>query len=134
MSSTNRSNVRRANDFYETPDWVTDAILPHLGKFTSALDPCAGKGAILRRVFKHDPRVALFGLEIDPARAALSPDTETRDACSSLPWPRTELIITNPPFSLAILSSEPWSRWRDAARRDRSPCCCACPSSKARAE
>lgn len=52
MSATGRSNVRRADDYYSTPEWCTVAIceelLPEIEELNMgqgfALDPCAGDG------------------------------------------------------------------------------------------
>lgn len=53
MSSTNRGAKRVKNDFYETPSWCVEAIAPHLPKYLTVLDPCAGQGAILRAFERH---------------------------------------------------------------------------------
>jgi hypothetical protein len=37
--------VRRANDSYETPAWVTDAVVPHIRKRARDVwEPAAGSG------------------------------------------------------------------------------------------
>lgn len=102
MSVTGHNPVRRADDFYATPSWCTRAILKHLPSFKVALDPCAGDGAIvkeLRTVYGRLVRVE--GIELDRERATVA-DAEHRDALLSEPWPRADLVITNPPYSLAM--------------------------------
>lgn len=110
MSATNVPNrkgvtrPRNADDFYATPSWVTRAILPHLGPYTSALDPCCGDGAILREL-----RGELHGIETDGGRALACVESDLRlvhmvnnhDALVTQ-WPAVDLIITNPPFALAM--------------------------------
>ena len=101
MSSTNRGSKRVANDFYETPSWCVEAILPHLPRFLPILDPCAGKGAILKAAASSAH--SLRGIEINPE---LQPDSEiiswsTDDALTLKSWRSPELVIMNPPFSKA---------------------------------
>jgi hypothetical protein len=110
MSATNRGAQRLPDDFYETPAWCVQAVLPFLQSFSSVLDPCAGRGTILRAL--PNAHVLGMGIEINPVRAkkcaneagyfcrvgdALDPQTS---------WNRPnflppDLICTNPPYSLA---------------------------------
>jgi hypothetical protein len=108
VSATGRGADRRPDDFYSTPGWVTRAILPFLPLTGDVLDPCAGDGAILREISKHtrarnldiEPR----GIELDGGRAAAC---EAEHACKHedalyTGWGEPSLIITNPPYSLAL--------------------------------
>lgn len=115
MSATNRSDVRRSDDDYSTPSWCTSLILPYLPVVGRILDPCCGSGAILSVVREHIKHngvsTEIFGLELNQQRA---------EACQSigfgnirccnalenrsfgiLSWSKPELVITNPPYSLA---------------------------------
>lgn len=105
MSSTNRGGDRQNDDFYSTPAWVTQALLPRLalthdGPWRDVLDPCCGDGAILD-CFGNELTV---GIELDEARAVAAHAKghliTVADALIE-PWPVVQLIITNPPFSLA---------------------------------
>lgn len=110
MSATGRSDVRRADDFYSTPDWCTRAILPHFEPFDSVLDPCAGDGAILKVV---TPRKIVHGFELNSKRVVEcdrdliicwnidSLDPELKWCCKLITQLSYDLIITNPPYSLA---------------------------------
>jgi hypothetical protein len=94
---------RHPDDFYATPYWATRALLPmlYVAEDAAVLDPFAGEGAILD-VFT--PRRTL-GIEIDVGRAVRPwPHGVTcADALTpSLPWPRADLIVTNPPYSIAM--------------------------------
>lgn len=68
---------RHPGDFYETPEWCTRAILPHLGySFRTVLDAGAGTGAIMRVVsravldrFGTFANHYLQSVELDEARA-----------------------------------------------------------------
>ncbi len=89
MSSTNRGAIRVTNDKYITPAQAIDSLLdtlqiPHYCTF---MEPCKGDGAIFNRV---DCAVKLYA-EIDEGKDYLA-----------LPSDDYDLIITNPPFSLAI--------------------------------
>lgn len=108
----NARHARVENDFYETPGWVTRAILPHLRTGgATVLEPAAGEGAILRELVMVGGARVLGGVEIDPTRAAKAASytgaaflrrADFLDPRSPLPvggpW---EVIITNPPFSHA---------------------------------
>jgi SAM-dependent methyltransferase len=112
VSATGRSDVRDPDDFYATPSWCIDAILPHLPSGGRVLDPGCGSGAILRAIMATAPFVHadLFGVEMHEGRAeearALFADArkhhiETRDF---LTYEGTsfDLVVGNPPFSLAM--------------------------------
>lgn len=110
MSVTGHNDVRRADDYYATPAWCVRAILPHLvrvglhippsGKGDVILDPCAGDGAILRVVRDVWPEATIAGIELDQVRAESSGAT-CADALA-VAWGRPRLIVTNPPFGLAM--------------------------------
>jgi hypothetical protein len=114
MSSTGRSDVRRADDFYETPGWCVDLILPKLGELTEKkiLEPSAGRGAIVvRLIVKGANPFAITAVELDSERANTlrasrcaveCQDFLLRDPAARAPGPhRWDLIIMNPPFSAA---------------------------------
>jgi hypothetical protein len=111
MSATGRSDVRRADDHYITPAWVTRALVPHLSMYDSALDPCAGEGAILDELSDHYGSPRYHGIELDAGRACAC--TSSGFSCSQgdaliCDWmvPHNgkpyDLIVMNPPYSLAL--------------------------------
>jgi hypothetical protein len=104
MSSTNRGAVRQPDDLYVTPEWAARAILPHLGAPMRMLDPACGNGALLKAAasFWH-ARVDMFGMDIVHRGWLL---TDVRDALSSEPWPKVDVILANPPYSWAMLFLE----------------------------
>ncbi len=105
MSSTNRGTVRNADDFYETPAWVTKAILPFLPSSGVLLDPCCGRGKILK--VAREAGYPCIGMELDEERALASRecafDVATCDSLAggSASWGVADIILTNPPFCLA---------------------------------
>lgn len=123
MSATGRGGDRRPDDNYSTPAWCARAILPHLRIWdgTTILDPCCGKGAIFDTVEAYCDAVSvesrgiglvpnLVGIEIDRKRSiqARSRTRERKIVCADAltlkPWPKPKpnLILTNPPYSLAL--------------------------------
>ena len=69
MSATNRGTVRESQDFYETPDWLTKALIPHLQQYQPRriLEPAAGQGAIVHVLEQAFPEAVIN-------RATLAPD------------------------------------------------------------
>ncbi len=102
MSVTGHNDVRRLNDFYETPAWCTKAILPMLPS-VNILDPCAGTGAILRAVRDEHPDAQMYGYELDPKLANISRQEHglsviTHDSLSVADWLDADVYLFNPPF------------------------------------
>lgn len=113
------SAARKADlEFFATPDWVTDAILPSVffqaegSADMDVLDPCAGEGAILARVQHkgkdwHKPPIAR-GFELDPGRAAKA-GARFPIVCAdalAVDWGKPTCVVMNPPFSLTLAFAE----------------------------
>lgn len=90
MSATNRGSIRNPNDLYETPDYSVDSLLEvlDLNKVNSFLEPCKASGRIYNKLNLFDKDYC----EIDEGRNYLT---------TIFPKKSKDLIITNPPFSLA---------------------------------
>jgi hypothetical protein len=90
---------RRADDAYMTPPWCADigARIATPDGTTCVLDPCAGEGALLDAVLRRKP-VGVHGIELDHGRAG--PRGYTCGDALTLPWPRCDSVLMNPPFSL----------------------------------
>lgn len=91
MSSTNRGADRIPQDLYPTPTPAIDALLGTLdysGAWERFHEPCKGTGAIYDRVFGHKTYD-----EISEGKDYLANVYSANDF---------DLIITNPPFSLAL--------------------------------
>lgn len=102
MSSTNRGSARNTDDFYATPSWCTAAILPHLDPgvpLPVVLDPGCGDGAILRVCHERWPSAVLLGYDIEDRGCGWC---YVRDALDPKPWDHPDVIVCNPPFSLAM--------------------------------
>ncbi len=108
MSSTNRGAERLADDLYETPPWATRALLPLLGDVAPGriLEPCAGKGKIVRVLREHWPEADISAVELDGDRAGVLEQAGATKALQRdfLQMPvagRWDLVVTNPPFAHA---------------------------------
>ena len=95
MSATNRGAVRRENDFYETPEYTINSLLSVLkmDSVNSFLEPCKGGGAIYDKINCDIKRFAEISKGVDYLTTSF---LENRFWTN-----RYDLIITNPPFSLA---------------------------------
>jgi hypothetical protein len=87
MSQRDSGYLRKERDLYETPEWVTEALLPHLPPFKFGWEPAAASGKMVR-VLRN------AGYEILASDIATGEDFFKID-------PPCEAIITNPPYELA---------------------------------
>lgn len=94
MSSTGRAPVRIAQDVYPTPAYCVDKLLPWLDfsnddrKPLKFFEPCKGEGVIYDRI----PATEKGYCEI----------REGSDYLTTPLYSRRDLIITNPPYTLAL--------------------------------
>jgi predicted RNA methylase len=105
MSRALSKDKRSPGDWYSTPAWAVRAILRLLPAPASVVEPAAGNGAILSEIKRMWPNTAARGIEIDPGRAeqcrAIGHDVGTDDFLLA-PIRPADMVITNPPFSLAL--------------------------------
>lgn len=90
MSATNRGTKRNKNDFYPTPEETINSLLNHIdfSKVSSFLEPCKGNGAIYNKV---ECTIKTY-CEIS--------ENIPKDYLSTQ-YNKFDLIVTNPPFSIA---------------------------------
>jgi hypothetical protein len=95
MSATNRGSKRIANDLYPTPKGTVNSMLNLIDwtNVKSFLEPCYGNGDIYERVKELSP---LPPTDLDYCEIAMGIDYLT-----FIPQNKYDLIVTNPPFSLA---------------------------------
>lgn len=91
MSQRDSGYERKERDLYETPEWVTLALIPHLPRgIAHAWEPACGSGKMARAL-------RLAGLEVSATDIDTGDDFLTmREASHGL-----DAIITNPPYALA---------------------------------
>lgn len=101
MSATNRGAERRADDFYETPGWCVWRLLetlplPLRGMW---LEPCAGNLAIVGAVNGFEGYGPTW--TTNDIRLESSANFHFNFLDYDLAQARWDVVITNPPFSLA---------------------------------
>jgi hypothetical protein len=111
MSATGRGGARSFADFYQTPSWVVRRLFEvlHLPERPMDwIDPCAGRGALLRAVDACRPGIRWHAVELRPEceadlRAASTSLVDLRVGEDYLRTaPATyDVAIMNPPFNLA---------------------------------
>ena len=103
LSAEATPRARRPGDAYYTPAWCVRRLVERVAlPGGDWLDPCAGNGALVRAFARPDVRWS--AVELDPAAAAQIPPDVTVDVGDYLSWRPTrpvDVVVTNPPFSLA---------------------------------
>lgn len=95
-----RSSFERSpKDFYPTPEDAVYPLLPFLTVGKSFIEPCAGDGRLIRHLEKFGMKCS-YSCDIEPR----APGIEQKDVL----WfgeelPACEMIITNPPWTRALL-------------------------------
>lgn len=109
MSVTGHNEIRDPDDFYATPKWCVDVVLPFLPELRgkSILEPGCGDGAIIRAL---PAGLAITGIEMNAVRASRARDLRRAmiDRANFLDWAKErrdhefDVAIGNPPFKLAM--------------------------------
>lgn len=114
--------ARIADDYYRTPPWCVELILPiveaSIGRpVTCVLDPACGDGAILDVAREHGARTLGFELDGKRAKEARAKGHEVT-TCESLgsSWTLGKddahaVIVANPPYSHALEFAERCAWW-----------------------
>lgn len=93
MSQRDSGYERKERDLYETPAWVTAALLPHLPSSPDVIwEPACGSGKMVDALLENSEKViTVIGTDIAAGSDFLAcADRQGADA-----------IITNPPYELA---------------------------------
>lgn len=101
MSQRDSGYERKERDLYETPEWVTEALLPHIPYLNKGTiwEPAAGFGKMELALRGY----TVMASDIEPQRSYM----QALDflSVSAWPWRKPEedrpAIITNPPYELA---------------------------------
>lgn len=91
MSQRDSGYARKPLDFYPTPEWVTDALRPHLPKLDYIWEPACGSGEMVRALERTGASVLRTDISSGNDFLMFTPPTHER----------LEAIITNPPYDLA---------------------------------
>lgn len=111
MSATGRSDVRRTNDVYITPDWCVKRLLEKYRPdvVSTIMDPCAARGELLSVAKRYYPDANLYAIELRTeclldlmkvSRASMTGNF--LELAKDIEDKSIDLIITNPPFVLAM--------------------------------
>lgn len=113
---------RASHDHFPTPRFCTLALLRFGGLIPHAepmiLDPACGEGAILSVVKDELPDSSTRGIELDEgrARAACERRLEVIQGDGlALDWDEPDLVIGNPPYSLAAEFAWKAAEWAAAS-------------------
>jgi hypothetical protein len=87
MSQRDSGYERKERDLYETPEWVTLALVPHLPRRAIITEPAAGSGKMVRAL-------ASAGYTVIASDIDSGVDFLAAHECE-------EAIVTNPPYALA---------------------------------
>jgi len=83
--------MRKESDFYPTPNWCFETLPINFNNYKTALEPCKGDGRIVS--FLENKDITVDWCEIREGLDFLEPDFD---------FGLYDLILTNPPFSLAL--------------------------------
>lgn len=96
MSQRDSGYERRPHDLYETPDWVTAALIPHLPAMShpwpTIWEPACGSGAMCKSLSVRMAFCPVYGTDLQ---------TGVDFLLTSEPVFETHAIITNPPYTHA---------------------------------
>lgn len=96
MSQRDSGYERRERDLYETPEWVTEALLPHLPPIQGKIwEPACGAGK-MATVLIHGTFNDVYCSDIAPLCEA-----QAGDFMRAAFEPGFGAIITNPPYEIA---------------------------------
>lgn len=108
MSATNRGSIRRESDFYKTPYDAVEKVLDALGGFygNEFLECCAGDGVIVRALRRNFEEINISAIEIreEEKSRLLYAGADAVDIADFRQWKpdgKIDVIITNPPYSIA---------------------------------
>lgn len=91
MSQRNSGYARQPRELYETPPWVTDALIPHLPRRVHTWwECCCGNGLMVEALCKHG--FAVYGTDIAKDDGDFLKFNVSLDV---------DIIGTNPPYNIA---------------------------------
>ena len=101
MSQRDSGYARKERDLYETPQWVTESLLPHIPERINCAWECAAGGWQMVNVLSR--HLVTYGTDIVSDESEFSSRSSGVDflAQTRLPQCAPNAIITNPPYELA---------------------------------
>jgi methylase of polypeptide subunit release factors len=98
MSQRDSGYARKERDLYETPEWVTEAVVPHLTRLPGCIwEPAMGSGKMVRVLMRHTWITGTdIAAEYEKCRKDFLACPQVLEAGRPI-----DAIITNPPYELA---------------------------------
>jgi hypothetical protein len=90
VSQRNSGYRRIAYDSYQTPEWCTEALVPHLGDLSDKViwEPASGTGQMVRVLERY-------------AKKVVATDIETGTDFLTYGGVTCDVVVSNPPYALA---------------------------------
>jgi hypothetical protein len=90
VSQRNSGYRRIAYDSYQTPEWCTEALIPHLGDLSDKViwEPASGTGQMVRVLERY-------------AKKVVATDIETGTDFLTYGGVTCDVVVSNPPYGLA---------------------------------
>jgi hypothetical protein len=100
MSQRESGYERKERDLYETPEWVTEALLPYLpGGLKTIWEPACGPGKMVRVLRAAYPAAEVLASDVDPGDGHTTADFLAEN--SHIAHFPIDAIVTNPPYAQA---------------------------------
>jgi methylase of polypeptide subunit release factors len=100
MSQRDSGYARKERDLYETPEWVTEALVPHIPRRIGTIwEPACGSGRMCRVLERCLHPAEVWGCDIEPEGDYICADF--LGDTPRVPVDHVDAIITNPPYDLA---------------------------------
>jgi hypothetical protein len=91
MSQRASGYERKERDLYETPEWVTECLRPHLPAVSHIWEPACGSGKMVRAL--EGMGYEVFATDIESGKDFLNLEIGPKPV---------RAIVTNPPYKLAV--------------------------------
>jgi hypothetical protein len=91
--------ARRENDFYETPPWMTRALLAHVPEIGGKVMECCAGDMSIARILTDEGGLLVHTNDIDKTKPS---DYHYCASDRSLYGPNPDWVITNPPFGMPL--------------------------------
>lgn len=98
MAQRDSGYDRKPRDFYGTPAWVTEVLLPFLPQHAVVWEPACGHGAMTRVL---ETRFTTISTDIEPGPDHAPLDFFACDAPPRMNCVSANAIVTNPPYDRA---------------------------------
>ncbi|MGE0629776.1 MAG: hypothetical protein AB7O43_18380 [Hyphomicrobiaceae bacterium] len=106
MSQRESGYERKERDLYETPEWVTEALVPHLPDYIDLIwEPACGNGKMVRAIESACPGVTVWASDIEPADKLHMLEIDFLSSAISIGH-EYGAIVTNPPYDQAAVFCE----------------------------